>query len=75
MGGMQYQVEHHMFPQIPFYRLPDAVPIIKEELAKIGKSIAYGPVLWKLQVYNQLLIIYILTWNNFLFHFIHQQSQ
>jgi fatty acid desaturase len=45
MGGMQFQAEHHLFPQIPFYRLPDAVPIIKEELAKIGKSIAYGPVL------------------------------
>lgn len=29
MGGMQYQVEHHLFPQIPFYRLPEAVPIIK----------------------------------------------
>lgn len=50
MGGMQYQAEHHMFPQIPFYRLPDAVPIIKEELAKIGKSIVYGPVIWRLQV-------------------------
>jgi fatty acid desaturase len=45
MGGMQFQAEHHLFPQIPFYRLPDAVPIIKEELAKIGKTIAYGPVL------------------------------
>ena len=22
MGGMQYQTEHHLFPQIPFYRLP-----------------------------------------------------
>jgi fatty acid desaturase len=24
MGGMQYQTEHHLFPQIPFYRLPEA---------------------------------------------------
>lgn len=24
MGGMQYQTEHHMFPQIPFYNLPKA---------------------------------------------------
>lgn len=45
MGGMQYQVEHHLFPQIPFYRLPESVPIIKEELAKLNKSIIYGPVI------------------------------
>lgn len=24
MGGMQYQTEHHLFPQIPFYNLPTA---------------------------------------------------
>ena len=47
MGGMQFQTEHHLFPQIPFYRLPDAVPIIKEELAKLGKSLIYGPVIGK----------------------------
>ena len=29
MGGMQYQTEHHLFPKIPFYRLPNAAPIIK----------------------------------------------
>lgn len=45
MGGMQFQTEHHLFPQIPFYNLPKAVPIIKEELAKINRSIVYGPVL------------------------------
>lgn len=28
MGGMQYQTEHHLFPQIPFYRLPEATKII-----------------------------------------------
>ena len=47
MGGMQFQTEHHLFPQIPFYRIPDAVPIIKEELAKLGKSLIYGPVIGK----------------------------
>lgn len=47
MGGMQFQTEHHLFPQIPFYRLPDAVPIIKEELAKLGKSLIYDPVIEK----------------------------
>jgi len=45
MGGMQFQTEHHLFPQIPFYRLPVAVPIIRDELSKINRSIIYGPVL------------------------------
>jgi fatty acid desaturase len=47
MGGMQFQTEHHLFPQIPFYRLPDAVPIIREELAKLNQKIIYGPVVWE----------------------------
>lgn len=51
MGGMQYQTEHHMFPQIPFYSLPKAAEIIKVELAKINKSIIYGPVLWSYPYY------------------------
>jgi fatty acid desaturase len=28
MGGMQFQTEHHLFPQIPFYRLPAAKTVI-----------------------------------------------
>lgn len=34
---MQYQTEHHLFPQIPFYNLPTAKTIIAEELRLIGK--------------------------------------
>jgi fatty acid desaturase len=45
MGGMQFQAEHHLFPIIPFYRLPEAVPIIKQELSKLKKEIVYGPVI------------------------------
>lgn len=37
MGGMQYQSEHHLFPQIPFYNLPKAKAIIAEELTAMGK--------------------------------------
>jgi len=36
MGGMQYQTEHHLFPQIPFYHLPQTAKIIAEELKKIN---------------------------------------
>jgi fatty acid desaturase len=45
MGGMQFHAEHHLFPQIPFYMLPTASPIIKRELSKINRSINYGPIL------------------------------
>ena len=44
MGGMQYQTEHHLFPQIPFYRLPTTKSIIRNELARLNKSMIYGPV-------------------------------
>lgn len=44
MGGMQYQAEHHLFPQIPFYRLPNANVVIHNELAKLNKSLIYGPI-------------------------------
>jgi fatty acid desaturase len=45
MGGMQYQSEHHLFPQIPFYNLPEAKMIIGEELKTMGKEVTYGTVL------------------------------
>lgn len=45
MGGMQYQTEHHLFPQIPFYRIPEAEGIIEEYLSKTNRKIIYGPVL------------------------------
>ena len=45
MGGMQYQTEHHLFPQIPFYRLPESEGIITEHLEAKGRKICYGPVL------------------------------
>lgn len=45
MGGMQYQTEHHLFPQIPFYNLPTAKKIIAEELKNMGKEVIVGDVL------------------------------
>jgi fatty acid desaturase len=45
MGGMQYQAEHHLFPQIPFYRLPYCKKIIREELSRLNKSLIFGPVI------------------------------
>lgn len=45
MGGMQFQTEHHLFPQIPFYRLPTTKSIIHKELSRLNKSMIYGPVI------------------------------
>jgi acyl-lipid Delta6-acetylenase / acyl-lipid (9-3)-desaturase len=47
MGGMQFQAEHHLFPQIPFYRLPAARKVIHSELSRLGKTLIYGPVIGK----------------------------
>lgn len=44
MGGMQYQTEHHFFPQIPFYYLPKASEIINNELKKHNLVIKYSPI-------------------------------
>jgi len=44
-GGMQFQTEHHFFPQIPHYRLPEASKIINEVLKKHGYKIIYGCVM------------------------------
>ena len=44
MGGMQYQTEHHLFPQIPFYRLPTAIKTIHSELSRMNKKLIYGPI-------------------------------
>lgn len=45
MGGMQYQAEHHLFPQIPFYHLPEASRILREEFRKMNKTVIMGPVI------------------------------
>ena len=29
-GGMQYQLEHHLFPTLPRYRYPKLVPLVQE---------------------------------------------
>jgi len=35
-GGMQYQIEHHIFPRIPLYKLSTVKPLVKELCAKLG---------------------------------------
>jgi fatty acid desaturase len=35
-GGLNYQIEHHLFPMMPRNRLPDAQPIVKSFCAEQG---------------------------------------
>lgn len=35
-GGMQYQLEHHLFPTLPRYKHPRIVPLVKEFAKKNG---------------------------------------
>lgn len=45
MGGMQYQVEHHLFPKVPFYRIREVAKIVKAECDRRGKSLIVGPII------------------------------
>jgi len=35
-GGMQYQIEHHIFPRIPLYKLSTVKPLVKQICAEQG---------------------------------------
>jgi len=35
-GGMQYQIEHHIFPRIPLYKLGEVKPIVQQYCAERG---------------------------------------
>jgi fatty acid desaturase len=37
--NMNYHVEHHMFPMVPYYRLPELHEEIKDDLAPVYPSI------------------------------------
>jgi fatty acid desaturase len=36
---MQYHIEHHLFPQIPFYNLPKLHKLIKNQLPKTNNGL------------------------------------
>lgn len=40
--NMNYHVEHHMFPMVPYHRLPDLHARIKDDLPAPNRSIAEG---------------------------------
>lgn len=55
-GGMQYQIEHHIFPRIPLYKLPQVKPLV-EKLCK-EKGLEYmEESFWEITQRNVLNII------------------
>jgi fatty acid desaturase len=38
-SNMQYHIEHHVFPQIPFYNLPKLHKLIKNQLPKSNNGL------------------------------------
>ncbi|MGH8765217.1 MAG: fatty acid desaturase family protein [Burkholderiales bacterium] len=43
-GGLNFQIEHHLFPQVPSCRLPALQPIVRELFAR--QRIAYNGMSW-----------------------------
>ena len=59
--NMNYHIEHHMFPLVPYYNLPKLHEVIKDDLPPPNKSIcsAYAemlPILWKQLKGNEVFI-------------------
>ena len=40
--NMNYHIEHHMFPMVPYYALPDLHDVVKDDLPKPNTSIRDG---------------------------------
>mmetsp|Transcript_30073 Transcript_30073/g.73168 ORF Transcript_30073/g.73168 Transcript_30073/m.73168 type:complete len:684 (-) Transcript_30073:89-2140(-) len=43
MGGLNYQIEHHLFPAAPHHLYPEIATIVKEECGARGLHYAYYP--------------------------------
>ena len=59
--NMNYHIEHHMFPLVPYYNLPKLHEVIKDDLPPPNSSIfsAYAemlPVIWKQLQGNEVFI-------------------
>ena len=44
-GGLNYQIEHHLFPQVPSCRLPELQAIVRAHLAR--HRVHYNGVTWR----------------------------
>ena len=45
-GGLNYHIEHHLFPRVNHIHFPKMRPIIKEFCAEKGLPYTYFPSLW-----------------------------
>lgn len=45
IGGLNYQIEHHLFPRVPHTLYPQLAPIVKRNAAKFGVTYSTQPSL------------------------------
>ena len=46
LGGLGYQIEHHLFPTISYSRLQEIVPIVRATCEEFGVPYHYQPTAW-----------------------------
>jgi linoleoyl-CoA desaturase len=46
VGGLNFQVEHHLFPRISHVHYPDIMPIVKKTAQRFGIKYNEEPTLW-----------------------------
>lgn len=47
MGGLNFQVEHHLFPKISHVHYPNINPILKRTCEKYGVNYSEMPTFWQ----------------------------
>ena len=52
LGGLNYQVVHHLFPQICHIHYPKIAPILAEVCQEFGVNYAVYPTFWGALAYN-----------------------
>ena len=46
VGGLNYQIEHHLFPRISHVHYPAIAPIVREVCAELGVPYRVNPSMW-----------------------------
>jgi linoleoyl-CoA desaturase len=46
VGGLNYQIEHHLFPKISHVHYPAIAPIVREVCDELGLTYRVQPSMW-----------------------------
>ena len=56
-GGLNHQVEHHLFPMLPMYDLPGIQPIVQKTIEEFNLPYnSYNNIFHAISAYHQLLV-------------------